>query len=299
MSKVTSAALAKLLDTSAPAVACSVFTVAQRNALENLGRKTGALRAETSGRGSVFRILDRNVLEGHLGELRPLSHDQLDSSIPNRAMNIGLSRNSKLGATTLDQHYLLIKAISGDITWENPNANPTRRLNLSEVTAIAGVGALALDEEDAWCSDAPLWLVENQALFDRLDWLPKGTRGTIAYYAGQISSKFLRWLSKLDRAPEVILFPDYDGVGLMNYARLKATCLAPCSFWLMPDWKHRLNTFGNNQVWRNTQQDFHSAIERLRQLGMEDEIEELCVAMSSQGLALEHESIWLISGKQG
>jgi hypothetical protein len=298
MSKVTSAALAKLLDSSEIGVACSVFTIAQRDALENLGRKTGALRVETSGRGSVFRILDRIVLEGHLVELRPLRPDQLDSSIPNRAFNIAISRNSKVGETTHDKHYLLIKAISGDIIWEDPNANQTRRLNLSEVTTTAGVGALALDEEDAWCSDAPLWLVENQALFDRLDWLPEGTRGTVAYYAGQLPSRLLRWLGKQHRSPEVILFPDYDGVGLLNYARLKESCSSPCSFWLMPDWKQRLNTFGNNQIWQNTQQEFHSAIERLRLLGMDDGIEELCVSMSSQGLALEHESIWLTSRDQ-
>lgn len=295
MSKVTSAALAKLLDSSETAVACSLFTVAQRNALENLGRKTGALRAETSGRGSVFRILDRSLLEGHLGELRPLHPDQLDSSIPKRAYNIALSRNSKVGETRHEKHYLLIKAISIDIIWEDLNANQTRRLNLTEITTTAGVGALALDEEDAWCSNSPLWLVENQALFDRLDWLPEGSRGTVAYYAGQLPSRLLTWLGKQHRVPEVILFPDYDGVGLLNYARLRESCLSPCSFWLMPDWKQRLNTFGNNLIWQNTQQDFHSAIERLRIFGMDAEIEELCVSMSSQGLALEHESIWLTS----
>lgn len=295
MSKVTSAALAKLLDSSETAVACSVFTVAQRNALENLGRKTGALRAETSGRGSVFRILDRDVLGGHLAELRPMRPDQLDSSIPKRASNIALSRNSKVGETRHEKHYLLIKAILSDIIWEDLNANQTRKLNLSEITTTAGVGALALDEEDAWCSDAPLWLVENQALFDRLDWLPEGSRGTVAYYAGQLPSRLLKWLGKQHRVPEVILFPDYDGVGLLNYARLRESCLSPCSFWLMPDWKQRLNTFGNNLIWQNTQQDFHSAIERLRLLGLDEGIEELCALMSSQGLALEHESIWLTS----
>jgi hypothetical protein len=298
MSKVTSAALAKLLDNSEIAVACSQFTVAQRDALENLGRKTGALRVETSGRGSVFRVLDRNVLEGHLAELRPLSLDQLDASIPNRASNIALNRHSKVGETTHDKHYLLIKAISSDVIWEDANAKLARRLNLSETTTAAGAGALALDDEDAWCSDTPLWLVENQALFDRLDWLPKGTRGSVAYYAGQLPSRLLKWLGKQRRVPEVILFPDYDGVGLLNYARLKESCLSPCAFWLMPDWKQRLNTFGNNQIWQNTQQDFHSAIERLRRLGMDEGIEELCIVMSSKGLALEHESIWLSAKEQ-
>lgn len=298
MSKVTLSALAKLLDSRETAVACSAFTVAQRNALDNLGRKTGALRAETSGRGSVFRILDRDVLVGHLGELRPLHPDQLDSSIPKRASNIALSRNSKIGETTHENHYLLIKAISSDIIWEYPNAKQTRRLNLSEATATAGVGALALDEDDDWHSDAPLWLVENQALFDRLDWLPKGSRGTVAYYAGQLPSRLLKWLGRRHRASEVILFPDYDGVGLLNYARLRESCLSPCSFWLMPDWKQRLNAFGNNLIWQNTQQDFHSAIERLRLLGMDEGVEELCKLMSSQGLALEHESIWLTSRQQ-
>ena len=293
MSKVISTALAKLLSGHESSVACSIFTVAQRQALEELGRKTGALRVKTAGRGSVFGILNRAILEGHLGELRPFHPDQIDSSVPNRAFNIALHRDSKGGETTHDKHYLLIKAISGDIIWENRNASPKKSFNLSDLTATAGAAALALDEQDAWCTDAPLWLVENQALFDRLDWLPEFTRGSIAYYAGQIPARLLQWLSKQYRTPEVILFPDYDGVGLLNYARLRASCFSPCSFWLMPDWKQRLKKFGNNQIWQHTQQEFLSAMARLRPLGMNDAMEDLCTSMSRLGLALEHESIWL------
>jgi hypothetical protein len=152
---------------------------------------------------------------------------------------------------------------------------------------------LPLATDDGWHSDQPIWLVENQALFDQLDWLPATATGTVGYYAGQLPTRLLQWLATRSRTPEVILFPDYDGVGLLNYARLKEVCASPCSFWLMPDWHARLRVFGNHQVWLNTRTDFQSALRRLETLGFEDSVLTLCKTLSSEGLALEHEVVWL------
>jgi hypothetical protein len=41
------------------------------------------------------------------------------------------------------------------------------------MTDIAGAGVLALAEKDTWQTEQPLLLIENQALFDRLDLLLK------------------------------------------------------------------------------------------------------------------------------
>jgi len=61
----------------------------------------------------------------------------------------------------------------------------------------------------------------------------------------------------------------------------------------MPDWPALVKTYGSNVVWQNTQADFQTAFARLKAAGASEEVIELCVALSSQGLALEHESVWL------
>ena len=65
--------------------------------------------------------------------------------------------------------YLLVKAISAGVTWKTEQDIPARGFDLSSVTEIAGAGVLAIVEDDSLHSEQPLWLVENQAMFNRLD----------------------------------------------------------------------------------------------------------------------------------
>ena len=167
------------------------------------------------------------------------------------------------------------------------------RFNLSESTRTAGAGVLAIRQDDEWSSDGPLWLVENQALFDRLDWLPPGVCGTVAYYGGQLPGRLLHWLAQRPRASEVVIFPDYDGVGLLNYAKLLDTCCSPCTLWLMPNWQLLLKTFGSAKVWQNTLSDFKTAHSLLMAARAPESVMELCAELRDRGLALEHEAVWL------
>ena len=302
MSRTLVAALARLLEVSGEASQAgtchaSAFTASQRQALEDLGRKTGALRLKPGGRGSVYEIVSLEVLTTHLRSLRPQRAVDIDPSIPRRAANIAHSRSSKGRAHGHDLHYLLVKAISGGVFWrgksEAQNDEEERVFDLTHATNAAGAGVLAISEEDHWRSDQPLWLVENQALFDRLDWLPFGSHGTVAYYAGQLPGRLLKWLAYRPRASEVIVFPDYDGVGLLNYARLLESCVGPKSFWLMPNWQTLLKTYGSHAVWQNTRSDFENALPRLLAAEAPKEVIEMCAALRAQGLALEHEAVWI------
>jgi hypothetical protein len=303
MSRTLLAALAKLLDgkdqTQPISCGVSAFSTTQRQALEDLGRKTGALRVRLEGRGSVYQVVNAALLMSHLSSLRPQHADEIDPSIPKRAANIAQSRNSKGRSHGHELHYLLVKSISDGVVWIDRQENADHVFDLAKATDIAGAGVLAIREDDAWWSEKPLWLVENQALFDRLDWLPVGAHGTVAYYAGQLPGRLLSWLARRPRTPEVILFPDYDGVGLLNYARLLECSRSPCSFWLMPDWEARLHTYGNNIVWQNTQADFQAAYPRLKAAGAPEDVIELCATLSREGLALEHESVWLSAPDAG
>ena len=161
-------------------------------------------------------------------------------------------------------------------------------LPLSRATRDFGTATLIIDASDAWTSGHDLWLVENQALFDRTDWLPENTKATVAYYGGQLNGILLNWLGSRARAGQVIHFPDYDGTGLANFSRLHAMLGDACRFWLMPDWSEKLDCYGSTQLWRNTLRDFTSARQRLPEYLMP-----LTRQMLHTGRALEQESVWL------
>lgn len=314
MSRALAAALTRLLEAAgnpsqAQACQASAFTALQRRALEDLVRSTGALRLKPEGRGSVYEVISVEVLTTHLRALRPQQASEIDPALPRRAANIAQSRSSKGRSHGHALHYLLVKSITGDVIWrgtspeaqkkEETEKRHVRAFDLSQATGMAGAGVLAITEDDDWRSDQPLWLVENQALFDRLDWLPPDSQGTVAYYAGQLPGRLLKWLACRPRAPEVIVFPDYDGVGLLNYARLLEVCASPTRFWLMPQWPELLKTYGSPAVWRNTQPDFEAAVARLQAAQAPQEVMAMCAALRAQGLALEHESVWLSPSEPG
>jgi hypothetical protein len=83
----------------------------------------------------------------------------------------------------------LLKATGPKVTWQRGDGVS---LDISGATQSAGVAALAIAPADGWHSAQPVWLVENQALFDRLDWLLlAGAHGSVIYYGGQLSNLLL------------------------------------------------------------------------------------------------------------
>jgi hypothetical protein len=290
MSRPLVAALEKLLNFPGDEVPASTFTSAQRRALEDWARKTVAVRVKPQGAGYVYQVADSQLVRRHLTALRPHSSQELADGVPQRAANIGRGRSSKGRAHGHDTYYLLMKAIGADVIWRHRDG---RLLDLSQTTAIAGAGTLAVRADDAWQTEMPLWLVENQALFDRLDWMPPEAHGSIAYYAGQLDGRLLKWLADRPRTPNIVFFPDYDGVGLLNFAKLLEISRSPCAFWLIPRWRALLERYGSNRIWRDTLSDFKAAVLRLNAVGVSSELLELCAILSKKGLALEHETVWL------
>ena len=130
--------------------------------------------------------------------------------------------------------------------------------------------------------------MENQALFDRTDWLPANTVATLLYYGGQLDGRLLAWLAGRPRARRIVHFADYDGVGLANFARLHALLGDACECWLMPDWSDKLARYGSNRLWRDTLREFTAAAARLP-----DYLLPLTRQMQQSGLALEQEAVWL------
>ncbi|MEX1213725.1 hypothetical protein [Saccharospirillum sp.] len=285
------AALLKLVKAEDGFVSASALTVSQQRALDAFSQRTGAVQQQRSGRGRVFRMVHPGIVEQHLADLSPFAGTVTDETLPGRAANLGHTRSSKGGTHGHDQYYLLLKA-RGDPVWQHDHGQ-TLDLNLQTQTQGAGVLAITPSTEEIWRTNSPIWLVENQALFDRTDWLPGTDATSLAWYSGHLRNHLIDWLAQQANI-SVTLFPDYDGVGLFNYLRLKQQLGSRARFWLMPDWHQKLQRFGSNALWQDTQREFRAAAQGLEGTpGEEPELKCLMDVMQRSGLALEQEAIWL------
>jgi hypothetical protein len=289
--RVLLAALRKFSDQAeCPA---SHFTPAQRTVLDRFVRQTGALSCQAQGRGDTYRILNAALFETHLKALSPGLDGAIASAVPLRAQHIAAARDSKAGVHRHERYYLMLKAVGEGVVWRDSVRG--MELPLVQATRQFGVAALAIEPSDAWSSDGELWLVENQALFDVCDWLPPGTNASVAYYGGQINGLLLSWLGRQARAGQLVHFPDYDGVGLVNFSRLHAVLGSACRFWLMPDWALKLNRYGSAALWQDTLREFTSASQSLSN-SRPDDVAALMEHMRQSGRALEQEAVWLPVG---
>lgn len=278
------AALLKLLRKGS--VPASQLTPAQRNALDRFARQTGSVSCQRQGRGDVYGICDQAVFETHVVELSPQVEPSVAEQLPLRAQHVAHARNSKARQHQHDSYYPLLKAVGDAVSWFE--GEHVAELALSAFTRNFGAATLRIQPDDAWHTDQALWLVENQALFDRTDWLPAGTHATLLYYGGQLDGRLLSWLGQRPRASRIILFPDYDGVGLANFARLYEVLGDACECWLMPQWESKLARYGSNRLWRDTLRYFIGAMDHLP-----DYMRDLMEQMQRSGLALEQEAVWL------
>ena len=288
---ILSGALSRLLD-SDQLLTASTFTLTQRKELEQFAQSTRQIEVIKQGRSTVYRIINRQSVFNYLRQLHPLDNDSLPANLPVRSRNIGTERHSKIGKTSHDCCYLLMKAWDSEVVWDNGNST----MQVSELTENFGAAVLQISLGQTWQTNRPLLLVENQALFDRCDWLPENFNGSLAYYAGQLSELFLQWLAEQKRTDVVILFPDYDGVGLSNFVRLN-NALHPDSlldFYWLPDWENKLVTFGSSKIWQETRILFENAIQKLESMNaLSDDFIKLGNLSQHYGKALEQEAIWL------
>lgn len=290
MSQALIKALTRLVEVYPDSIPGSTLTPSQKKQLEEFICKTHCAQVIPKGRGVAYGILDMDVVKVTLDQLAP--NQDLSSTVPQRAANIASTRNSKQGRVGHDVTYVLAKTVANPL-WEVSGVL-TEHLNVA--TEEFGVFSLEVGGERNrdLNTQHSIWLVENQALFDRLDWLPNNEPTTVIWYRGQLHNKLIDWLSVPERAPMVYFFADYDGVGLNNYRRLKEQFDERAEFWMMPNWKELLNRYGQNQLWVDTAREFDS-FERnsKRLLERSSQLRDLVTEMKKQGLALEQESVWL------
>lgn len=264
----------------------SQFTQAQRSALDRFARQTGAVNCLRQGRGDVYSVCNQAVFEAHVTQLSPQVEPSIADQLPLRAKHVAHARDSKARRHQHGSYYPLLKAVGDAVIWREIDRGTD--LELSAATWDFGAASLCIHPDDAWHTEQALWLVENQALFDRTDWLPEGTQATLLYYGGHLDGRLLSWLGHRPRASRVTLFPDYDGVGLSNFVRLREALGDACDFWLMPQWESKLARYGSVQLWRDTLRHFTTAVAQLPA-----PVRELIEQMQHRGMALEQEAVWL------
>jgi hypothetical protein len=288
MNRVLATALRRLLTTPGD-VPGSAFTQAQRSELEIYGQRTGAVRAVRKGVGNVFRAVLPDVVRMQLDTIAPSHMEGVSDDLPNRARNIAMTRSSKGGRHGHDRYHLVLKPIGAGGHW---NAEEGRGFDLAETALATGAAILPGTPEDTWATDGNLWLVENQAMFDHLDWLGNDVHGSLAYFAGTLHGTLLRWLERHHRAARVIVFPDYDGNGMACFSRACQASAAPCELHLFPGWQSALERYGNPDLHKINLPALESAIASMPPEAR-DQATPLVEQMIRTGKALEQEAIWL------
>lgn len=283
-------ALFKVASAYPAPVPASQLSSNQKQAILSFSQRTGAIQSQKKGRGTIYVVVDKQILDTYLNQLSPGS-DNLHV-LPPRAKSLALNRSTKTGKSTHEKAYLLIKT-NGSPEWFI-NGKPTQVIE--EAVNILGACSIEVggDSNKNLTTNSTIWLVENQELFEKLDWLPSNEPTTVIWYRGHISRHLLDWLSSASRTPNVLLFSDYDGVGLVNYYRAWKKLNDQIQFWLMPDWRRLLSTYGSEMVWKSTLSDFETFESKAgRLLEANSELATLIEKMKIQGLALEQEAVWL------
>ena len=145
----------------------SQFTAAQRMALDQFARQTGAVNCLRQGRGDVYSVCNQAVFDAHVTQLSPQVEPSIAEQLPLRAQHVAHARDSKARRHQHGLYYPLLKAVGDAVSWHE--AERGVELALSAATRDFGAASLSIQSDDAWHSEQALWLVENQALFDRTD----------------------------------------------------------------------------------------------------------------------------------
>lgn len=266
---------------SAGSITSSSLTSAIYKELENIGVSRGFLTVEKSGRGKCLKVINSQILESEIKRISP----DIDSieNLPDRVQNLAINRDTKAGDKTLDFSYYTCKAVGENVIVDG--------IDVSAITNALGCFSLPVkDDSNGVCDNGILLLVENQLMLDDLKWIPAEFKGVVLYYAGNLSDRLLNWIRHSTFA-EVWLFPDYDAVGINNFARLK-NVVPNCKWFWMPNWESKLQKFGNPELRRkgNQQALFENLWNKFKETRFPDaKLQNLMEEIRKNGKMLEQE----------
>jgi len=267
--------LQKLLDNGS-VTASSVSRSAWDEILPMLS--SGALRKEKTGAGSRLSLADRKAVAGQLERVRPNWTDT--GNAPPRASAVRKYRDSKR-AISNNPEPIYLRSCRESCVW----SNGINSLDVADLTRIADIAAIATKTDDQWHSDAPIGLIENKEVFFHCERLYRQVEcGSFIYYGGNVPKRMNEWLAARERAPLILLYADYDPVGLNNYLRLKQKIGAAVEFVVPPNFEELMEKWGKHQL-------LEKNVKYLRYIEQSEDVfvKRMVNAMQKHGCGLEQE----------
>jgi hypothetical protein len=227
--------LIKLLENGS--VATSGISLIVKNDIEKF-LDAGLIRWEKKGAGARYVVNHKESIRtllqssGYHGDQRHLTP---------RAQAVARHGDAHKG---LDNNLLLILSAAGFAEWSD-GENTLAPANHVEQF---GISSLLVKPGDHWHTKQPVGLVENLDLVIYASQYFKKTdfQGSLIYYSGWLSRKFLNWLTETTRAPSYVIFPDYDIVGIKNYLIAKARLGDALTMYIPSDIEDLLVRFGTD-----------------------------------------------------
>ncbi|WP_300460112.1 hypothetical protein [Desulfobacula sp.] len=176
--------------------------------------KAGFVHWERSGRGGIYTLKHPEAVKTLLAAT---GYHGSTESLTSKARAVARHKDAHKGR---DDTLLILLSATKEVMWQNNG----RSINIHQIVQDCGIAAILVKPGDNWVTQDPIALVENMDLlvyavryFETIHF-----QGSILYYSGWVSRRTLAWLNKQKNTP-LVIFPDYDLVGLKNYLLLKET----------------------------------------------------------------------------
>ncbi len=206
--------------------------------------EAGILEETRSGSGRSIKVRDHDALIAFSQKLFPSGLDSealFSDSLP-RASGILASRDSKNAASTWAEPVLL-RGFDGASL-----AGPSGDFPVADLTEMAGLCAIRLDEPFLWGFSGRLAVAENLEFFLSFE-KSRIPCDIVLYSAGRLSGRVIKWLaSPLMADCSVLHCGDYDPAGLQEFIRLWKGVGERASLYVPEDLEELIRKYGKPEL---------------------------------------------------
>ena len=264
----------------------SCISMQNRGKLQRL-IDAGVLEVNRIGAGRQIVLKDREALESYARSEYPSGLDQAMAASGvsiSRGESVALLRDSKKTSRKVSEAILLRGFGNAALLSDR------KQLPVAELTRIAGVAAIRLENTCKWGFSGKVAIVENQEIFFGFDTLRIDV-DLIVYAGGRLSERIVGWLASPPmNTCTIIHCGDYDPVGMDEYRRLGQACPGRVSLYIPENIEWLFAKFGNPDL-------LHKNIAVLKRLRKEPDqiIQRIVRLMDSFGAGLEQEILLAVT----
>lgn len=205
---------------------------------------SGVLAWERSGAGEKLCVRNAETLSSFILDRFPFTELEMEAEISRRIASVGRFRNSKaLRSDTPD--IVTVRGWSDIALWHKGKS-----VVVSEATRKHTVFSFALAPDTEYELRTSCALVENPAVLLGFERLNIQSEVSLAIFSGgRVSHRLLDWLARQTASSfHVHHFPDYDPVGLSEYARLQARLGDRASLYFPANLADYFQRLGNREL---------------------------------------------------